>query len=637
MLLRWLPCTVALVLLGGCLRPVREQTDLTICDLSAHSVDPLPPATGPGGDLITVDHREAEAQAGTAGGGQKSGGAAGGKMSSGSRTEPVLPPAGQPLSGAEQGPKPRATLSDRLQIPLGLPGARAAPLRMPDDPVERERYLRQLYTNLPPLGANPLPRLGPEGHPLNLEDLQRLALANSPLLRQPAADVQAVRGAAIQAGAYPNPNVGYQADTAGTAGTAGFQGFFIEQTIRTGGKLKLAQAAALMDVMNAETALRRAESDLATSIRGGYFAVLVARENVRVTEALTQLTDEAFRIQVEQARVVAAPYEPMQLRALAYQARGALLTARNRHVSAWKQLAAAVGLPGLPPTELAGRVDMPVPVFDYDRALGHVLRNHTDVRMAESTLQRARYALRLAQVTPVPDVSMHLAVEKDYTTPPFSIVSSVQLGVPVPVWDHNQGNIIQAQGQLLRAAEEPHRVRDDLTTRLADAFERYQTNRVLVELYREHILPDQVRAYQGVRARHNVEPDIVGFGDVVTAQQTLAGVVTTYVSTLGAMWTGVVDVANLLQTNDLFQVGALALPTACVAPVPDVAQLLSLPCCHPCNPLPDRALKETPDATWPEPMPGMEIPRSAKPANHGQSNRAARTAPLRIGFLAGPE
>src|SRR5262249_8621849 len=154
-------------------------------------------------------------------------------------------------------------------------------------------------------------------------------------------------------------------------------------------------------------------------------------------------------------------------------------------------------------------------------------------------------------------------------------------------------NIRQAQGQLVRAEEEAHRARDDLSSRLAEAFQRYRDNRVLVEYYRNSILPDQVRTYEGVFRRYNTESrtgktaNPPTFGDVVTAQQTLAAAVTTYVTTLGALWTAVVDVANLLQTGDLFQLA----PPECVAPVPDLAQLPPLPCCHPCSPLPDPALK----------------------------------------------
>src|SRR5205823_9682116 len=180
----------------------------------------------------------------------------------------------------------------------------------------------------------------------------------------------------------------------------------------------------------------------------------------------------------------------------------------------------------------------------------------------------------------------------------------------------NQGNIIQAQGVLMRAIEEPHRVRDDLTSRLAAAFEQYDNSRILLELYRKQIIPDQVRAYQGVYQRHNTQPGTVSFGDVVNAQQTLLSVITTYVTTLGQAWTSVVGLADLLQTNDLFQIGLEAPQMQPLEPVPDLDHLPILPCEHPCTTMPDPALKGA-DGSWPPASPGQEPPdrRPQNPAN----------------------
>src|SRR5262249_50176938 len=194
-----------------------------------------------------------------------------------------------------------------------------------------------------------------------------------------------------------------------------------------------------MDLRNAEVALRRAKFDLATQVRSTYFAVVVALENVRVSRALAEFTDKVYRFQIDLVRGgPAAPYEPMQLRPLVLQARLILLQATNQYQASWKQLAAALGLPGMPPTQLAGRVDMPVPVFDYDAVRAYVLRNHTDVLTAQNSLLRARYNLELAQVQPIPDVEARLLVQKDYTTPPHLIAYSFVVGFPVPVWDQNK-------------------------------------------------------------------------------------------------------------------------------------------------------------------------------------------------------
>src|SRR5262249_5152735 len=157
-------------------------------------------------------------------------------------------------------------------------------------------------------------------------------------------------------------------------------------------------------------------------------------------------------------------------------------------------------------------------------------------------------------------------LQRDHTTPPFPTVLSVQMTVPVPVWDRNQGGIQRAEALLFRATQQGQRARNDLTGRLAEAFARYDSNRILLDYYRKNILPDQVQTYRGTYQRHQQDPLRVGFGDIIVAQQTLASTVTTYVAALGDFWAAVVDVAALLQTDDVFQ---LAQPE-CVFPVPDL-------------------------------------------------------------------
>jgi cobalt-zinc-cadmium efflux system outer membrane protein len=594
------------LLFGGCCYPVREEADGLVCELAAHPLDlqpgfaaDRPPATMPPAEDVHSPAYPGKLLAGLPASGQ---------------IDASVSQAGREPAELEPGrPGPGTSFLERLKIPAELPGASAPAIPVLPrvnlkDNRPREEAIRRLYPPLPQIGLDLQPAPGPNGSPLTPSDLQALALTNSPLIRQAAALERAAEGAAIQSGAYPNPNFGYQADTVGTGATAGFQGFFIEQLIKTAGKLKLAEAAATMDLLNARLSLRKAQADLATQVRSGYFAVLVAQENVRASRALVTLADQVYGIQIDQLKVgEAASYEPMQLSVLAMQARGALAVARNRYISAWIQLAATLGLPALPPTELAGRVDMQLPVFQFKPVLARVLSSHTDTLTAQNSILKARFNLHLAQVTPIPDVMLHLAVQKDYSMPPFETTYSIQLGVPVPLWDQNKGNIRQAQSNLLNAIDEPHRVRDDLTTRLTDAFERYSNNLILVQYYRERILPDQVRAYLSVLQRHQLEPDKVSFGDIVTAQQTLATAITTYVTTLGALWQAVTDVGGLLQTNDLFQMGPEALPRQCVAPVPELDQLPPLPCSHPCSALPDPGLKGA-DGRWPAPLPTSATP-----------------------------
>jgi cobalt-zinc-cadmium efflux system outer membrane protein len=400
----------------------------------------------------------------------------------------------------------------------------------------------------------------------------------------------------------PNPTVGFEADTTGTTGGAGYVGGFVEQVINTANKLQLSRAAAAFEIKLAELELINVQADLATTVRGGYFAVLVAQESVRLNRALVRFTTDVYNLQVDQVRRggFAAPYEPMFLRALATQARAALVQARNRRTAAWKQLAASLGLPGMPPTQLAGRLDVPVPAFDHKHVLNRALSNHTAIRSAEVALAQAKLQLELERRTPIPDVNLRVMVQKDNTGPPFQASPSVAVGFPIPVWDKNQGNILTAQAAIDRVGEEMHKARVDLTSRLAEAFERYENNRVILGYYRDQILPDLVRVYRGVYDRYQRDPGGAAgqppaFTDVVVAQQNLAQAVATYVTTLGSQWQAAVDVADVMQTFDLFGVEKAKHP---VAEIPDLVKLPPLPCHHACSPLP-HAHQHVVDRGWP--------------------------------------
>jgi outer membrane protein, heavy metal efflux system len=551
-----------LLLLGGCLYHARERADDVVCTLAAQPFDLQPPAAETRSAAPPPSLAPAE----------KTGALPAPAMD-------IQTSAFMQHVGADQ-KTPGTTPRIDLNIPPEIPGSGTPRLQMPSDPAARKAAVERIYPELPPLPTEPVAVPGPDGQPYTLAALQQLAATNSPQLRQAAADVEAARGNFIQARAYPNPTVGWNVQPSNDGSTAGLQGPFVDQTIKFAGKLKLARAAAEMDLRNAELALKRARSDLATAVRNAYYGVLVAEESVRVTRALARFTDDIYRLQVRlREGGFAALYEPAALRAQAYTTRLAYKQAIQTYIYSWKQLVAALGLRQLPLTEVAGRIDAVIPYYDFDSVRDYALRNHTDVLTALNGLDKARYNLKLAQIMPYPDVDVNVALLKGYAILPKQFVHTVTVGVPFPLWDRNKGAIIAAEAALMRASEEPHRVADNLTSTLATAYMGYKNNLDALEYYRKFILPDQVRYYRGVFDRRQIDLS-AAFGDLVTAQQTLVTNVTSYLGILGSLWMSVVSVADLLQTDDLFQLGQpLAVPA-----VPDLEALPSWPCCHECPP-----------------------------------------------------
>jgi cobalt-zinc-cadmium efflux system outer membrane protein len=523
---------VGLLLLSGCLYQVREKTDQTALELAGRSFDP-PPAP-----QTTAAAPAADAAA-----------------AAGKEPLPDWDVQTTRYLQAPEGSSVKGILPPRLNIPERIPGAEAAAIRLPAERAKVAEEVRRIYPPLPELPAYPQGQLNPGGKPYTLMDLQRMAVAMSPTVRQAAADVETARGNMIQAGMYPNPTAAWVMTPSNDGETSGVQGFLFAQLIKTAGKLKIAVAAGQKNLEMSELALKRSRSDLATAVRGAYFGVLVSRETVEVTRALAQFTDEIYRLQANLLAIgFAAPYEPAALRSSANAARLAYRQAVEGYVYNWKQLAAVVGARDLPLSELSGSLEAHVPRYDYHQALAHVLLHHTDVLTARAGIEMQKYNLKAAQVLPIPDILVQFSVQKEAALQPFQWTNTLQFGGMMPVWDQNKGGVLAAEGTLARALQEPNRVELALANRLAGAFAAYRNNLDALQSFRKEILPDQVRYYRGVYERRRIDPN-AQFGDLVAAQSGLVASVTSYLTTLGAVWTSVVALADVLQTDDLFQTG----------------------------------------------------------------------------------
>lgn len=466
---------------------------------------------------------------------------------------PAAPPVATPPADPTKKPP--------FELPPTLPGANATPVVPPkfdkDTPAEeRNRKVKEAYPTLTPVAATALPT----GQPVSLADLTQLARANSPAIRQTQADAEASYGQVIQAGLHPNPTVGYQADQVqpglrippgATFSGAGQQGGYVNQLIKTAGKLSLAQQVAGYDYVNALVAVRRAEVDVTAAVRGAYFTALIAQQSLQISRSVAELADEVYGLQLKQvAAGEAAGYEPLLLYAQAVQARTAVAQAEAAYKGAWRQLAAAVGQPDLPMAPLAGRADATPPTFDQEAVKARLIEEHTDVLTARNTIAQAQRNLVLQRKLPIPDIQTNTYQQYDNAAQTYQF--GLQIGLSMPISDRNQGNIRTAQARIASAGHQLLATQNTLSGRLAEAFARYEANAAAVANYRDRVIPSQSQAYRAIIRRYQAEPEKVGFNDIVVAQQNLAQSLQAYLTALGAQWQAVVDVANIGQLDDLY-------------------------------------------------------------------------------------
>jgi outer membrane protein, heavy metal efflux system len=373
-----------------------------------------------------------------------------------------------------------------------------------------------------PLVSQARPVAAPVGEPrpptgLTLAELEQMAERGNPTLAQAAARVEAARGQCLQVGLYPNPVAGYLGSEIGNEGRAGQQGGFLGQEIVTAGKLQLNRAVATQEIRQAECAWSAQRLRVLTDVRRGFYDVLVAQRSVELAEQLVGTGERGVKAAEEllKAKEVARA-DVLQARIETDSARILLDRARNRHVAAWRGLAAVVGNPALRPTPLAGSLLDNTAQFTWDASLSRLLAESPQLASAQAGVCRAQAALSRECAGRTPNVDLQANVQYDNAT--RDTFAGLQIGIPVPIHNRNQGNIAKAQAELIAAQQEVMRVRLALEQRLATVFEQYATAHGQVEKYTRDMLPNAEESLRLLSAGYRQGE--FGYLALLTAQRT---------------------------------------------------------------------------------------------------------------------
>lgn len=454
-----------------------------------------------------------------------------------------------------------------------LPSARRGGGPVPAQPAARVRQAsaaeaRSIHRTLPlPSPQENIPSPSPNvRRSLTLAELEGIALANNPTMVQASAQVRAAQGQWVQAGLRPNPIVGYQASEVGNLGLSGQQGAFISQEFVRRQKLNLSRAASSGDVAQAQQAYAIARQRVLNDIRSEFFNVLVAQRAMQLTDELLQIgrravdtTQSLYRseqiayVDVLQARI---EYDAAQIGAQ---------NARNRQAAAWRRLAATAGVPNMKSQQLEGDLEPPAKKLVWEESLARLLSQSPELASARVGVSRARAVLARAEVETRPNVFVQAGLQRDNDT--FSTIGNVQIGVPVPILNRNQGNVQTAYADLRHAQAEVGRVELSLHNRLATAFETYSNARTQVDEYANDILRDARQALDLIAKGYQQQQ--FSFLTLLTAQRTFAQASLSYLQSLQQLGVSRVAIEGLLLTGSLREDHAIDVPSiqAGAAPV----------------------------------------------------------------------
>jgi cobalt-zinc-cadmium efflux system outer membrane protein len=334
----------------------------------------------------------------------------------------------------------------------------------------------------------------PETDPANLGDqlslVQAEAMAQSfhPALRAAAGQLQAARGNWVQVGLKPNPEIGYSGAEIGNEGQAGQQGGYVGQEFVTANKLGLNRAVASREVAAAEQRLEQMRLQVLTTVRIGYIEALAAERAVTLARQLNEIAAQAVRVSELRLEALAIPRSTL-LQSQIEGESAALLEqqATQRREAAWRRLRAVVSFENESTRTLEDLFARPLPEYEWESARERLLSNSPELAELRFAVERAQLAVERATAGRVPNVSVQAGAAFDNATD--DTIANVQVSLPLPVFNRNQGAITQACGELAAARAALQARELALSQRLAAALRDYETARLRVVRYAETILP----------------------------------------------------------------------------------------------------------------------------------------------------
>jgi cobalt-zinc-cadmium efflux system outer membrane protein len=391
---------------------------------------------------------------------------------------------------------------------------------------------------------------------ITLEELQEMAVQNNPTFAQSTANIQAAEGRKKQSGLYPNPTVGYQGEQIrGGSYRGGEQGFFVQQDIVLGGKLGLNRQIFDQELKQAQTESEEQRLRVITNVRMSYIQGLASQQTLELRRSLSKLAEDAVGTSHQLANVGQADApDVLESEVEAQQAQLAVTMAEQNQYRVWKELAAVVGNPRLPLTRLEGTLDDTPPV-NADELVEKIANESPAVKIAELGVKRAEAALARAKREPIPDLQLRGGMQQnrellsEINPSPVGLQGFADVGVRIPIFNRNQGNIAAAKADAERAASEVERVKLVLRERSASVVQNYTFSQTAVDRYKNQMIPRARKAYEMYAAKY--QGMAAAYPQVLIAQRTLMQLEVSYINALETFAMNSLSLQSYLLTDGL--------------------------------------------------------------------------------------
>ncbi|HEY0562942.1 MAG TPA: TolC family protein [Methylophilus sp.] len=376
---------------------------------------------------------------------------------------------------------------------------------------------------------------------LTLQQAFNLTLQANPEIAVALREREAMQGVQAQAALRINPSLATSIQDTRSANRQTY--LQLNQEIELGNKRQARMDAAAKLYNKATAALLQQQAESHANVMSAFYAVLVAQESLLLAQSSAEIATLARDNASKRVKAgKSAPVEETKASIAEVTASIALNQATAQLNSNRQRLAALWG--------------NALPSFNH--AEGDVRHLPQIATLAElSTMIEAAPAIQLAKIE-IEARSALTTVERSKATPNVTVsagfVNNQELGginqallglsVPIPVFDRNQGALQEAVSRQYKAQDELAALRNQLSSHLAQQYQRHTAAKQAAEALSTQILPNAQSAFDV--ANKGFTAGKFAYLDVLDAQRTLFQVQTQYMQTLAEAHQALAEIERML-------------------------------------------------------------------------------------------
>ena len=376
--------------------------------------------------------------------------------------------------------------------------------------------------------------------PLSLAKAIELALEGNPEVAAAKRQWEATEGQVLQGRSRPNPELAYSLeDTRSKTRTQSWQ---LNLPLELGGKRAARTKAAEKTREQAQAQLAELQATVRANVAAAYFDVLTAQERLvlaRDSAALAKSSTDTVSKRVAAGKV--SPVEESKARVAEAGVRVELAQAASEQRNALSRLFALLGRIDAPYTVLEGKAEN-LPSVPSLVDLQPLIASSPGVVLARIEVDRRKALTDLEQSKRVPDVTVSVGMQRSNETQRNVLLFGVS--VPLPVFDRNQGNLLEALKLEDKARDELQAATVRLHSEVAQARERLSTITAEVQSLQQEVLPGAKSAYDA--ATIGFENGKFNFLEVLDAQRTYFTAKSQYLKAIGEAHRAAADIDRLL-------------------------------------------------------------------------------------------